>query len=187
MANGSIPADESEATDGTTNIPGITIKDGIEKYLEAVEATKGDGTHTSYKTCLRWAERHITKHLVHRLNRNDLLGLFAAGRKEGLNQKTVNKRVTVVLNMVRHHDHDIKLKRGDWPKTTEKRIEVYTDEEIEQFFAACTDDERLLFLVFLCTGFRDRRVLLLMVSEAGLLGEASASVLQFLTDGRFEL
>ena len=62
-----------------------------------------------------------------------------------------------------------------------------TDGELEQFFATCTDNERLLFQVFLCTGFRDRQVLLLTVSEAGLLGEASASVLQFLTDGRFEL
>ena len=158
MANGSIPLDSSEATVVTTDTTGITIQEGIKQYLKAVEATKGAGTHSSYETCLRWAKQHITKHLVYRLDRNDLLGLFAAGREEGLNQKTINKRVTVVLNMVRHHDHDIKLKRGDWPKTTDKKIEVYTDEEIKQFFAACTDDERLLFVVFLMTGFRDREV-----------------------------
>ena len=143
---------------GSRILTGPSIQDGIEQYLEAVKATKGDGTYSSYKTCLRWAQRHITKHLVYRLNRNDLLILFAAGREANLNQKTINKRVTVVLNMVRHHDHDIKLKRGDWPKTTEKKIEVYTAEEIEKFFAACTDDERLLFEVFLSTGFRDREV-----------------------------
>jgi len=73
-----------------------------------------------------------------------------------LNQKTINKRVTVVLNMVRQHNHNIKLKWSDWPKTTEKKIEVNTDEEIERFFTACTDDECLLFEVFLCTGFHDR-------------------------------
>ena len=153
MANGSIPDDAAETTDEAKDTPGISIEVGINQYLEAVEATKGLGTHSSYKTCLTWAKRHITKHLVNRLNRNDLLGLFAAGRKEGLNQKTINKRVTVVLNMVRHHDHDIKLKRGDWPKTTEKKIEVYTDEEIEKFFAACINDERLLFDV---TGVRGK-------------------------------
>ena len=131
-ANGSIPADSSETTDETTDTTGISIEAGIKQYLEAVEATKGAGTHSSYETCLRWAEQHITKHLVYRLDRNDLL-LFAAGRKEGLNQKTINKRARGVLNMVRHHDHDTKLKRGDWPKTTEKKIEVYTDEEIEKF------------------------------------------------------
>ena len=158
VANGSMPDDGGKTADEATDAPGTSIEAGIKQYLEAVEATKGPGTHRSYKTCMAWAEHHITKHLVNRLNRNDLLGLFAAGRKEGLNQKTINKRVTVVLNMVRHHDDDIKLKRGDWPKTTEKNIEVYTVEEIEKFFVACTDDERLLFEVFLCAGFRDMEV-----------------------------
>jgi hypothetical protein len=126
VANGSIPDDRKKTTDEATDMLGISIEAGIEQYLEAFEATKGLGTHGSYKTCLTWAERHITKHLVSRLNRNDLLELFAAGRKEGLNQKTINKRDTVVLNRVRHHDHDIKLKRDDWPKTTEKKIAVYS-------------------------------------------------------------
>lgn len=164
-ANGSIPEDEDETTDGSTDATGISLDAGIKLYLEAVKATKGNGTHRSYKTCLTWAKSHITKHLVNRLNRSDLLGLFAAGRKEELDQKTINKRVTVVLNMVRHHDHDIKLKKGDWPKTTDKPIEVYTEEEMQKFFAACSDDERLLFQVFLCTGFRDKEVVHLMWSD----------------------
>ncbi len=165
VANGSIPADETEASGEDANKAGISIQDGIQQYLEAVAATKGTGTHSSYETCLRWAQQYITKHLVYRLDRRDLLGLFAAGRKEELNQKTINKRVTVVLNMVRHHDHEIKLKKGDWPKTTDKPVEVYTEEEMQKFFAACTDDERLLFQVFLCTGFRDKEVVHLMWSD----------------------
>ena len=158
VAIGSIPYDEDDTTEGSTDTPGISIEDGIKLYLAAVKATKGIETYRSYKGCLTWAAKQIKKRLVKRLNRDDLIELFATGRREELNQKTINKRVTVVLNMVRHHDHDIKLKRGDWPKTTEKKIEVYTKEEIEKFFAACTDDERLLFEVFLCTGFRDREV-----------------------------
>lgn len=43
VANGSIPADMSETTDGATHTPGISLEDGIEQYLEAVKATKGDG------------------------------------------------------------------------------------------------------------------------------------------------
>ena len=156
--NGSIPDAVKGAADGTTEIPGLTIEEGIKQYLHAVKATKGLATHSTYTTCLDWAKRHITKHLIYRLDRMDLIRMFAAGREEGLNQKTINKRVTVLLNMVRHHDHEIKLKRGDWPKTTEKKIDVYTDEEIQKFFAVCSDDERLLFEVFLCTGFRDREV-----------------------------
>jgi integrase/recombinase XerD len=171
VANGSISDDANESDDANnstneaTNMPGITIEKGIKQYLTAVKATKGPGTHSSYETCLDWAKRHITRHLVYRLDRNDLLALFAAGRKEGLNQKTINKRVTVVLSMVRHNDHDIKLKKGDWPKTTDKAIQIYTEKEIEDFFAACSEDELLLFEVFLCTGFRDAEVAHLMWSD----------------------
>ncbi len=85
VANGSIPADASEKTDGTTDATGVSIQGRVSRYLEAVKATKGDGTHSSYESCLRWAERHITKHLVYRLDRNDLLSLLAAGREQGLN------------------------------------------------------------------------------------------------------
>ena len=177
VANGLIPAepdetshdltpDNADETAGeTSDIKGITIEEGVKQYLEAVKATKGTATHSSYETCLRWAQQHIKRHLIYRLGRNDLLGLFAAGREEKLNQKPINKHVTVVLNMVRHHDHEIKLKKGDWPKTTDKPIEVYTEEQIQKFFTACTDDERLLFQVFLCTGFRDKEVAHLMWSD----------------------
>ena len=65
VANGSIPADASEKADGTTDATGISIQEGVSRYLGAVKATKGDGTHSSYESCLRWAERHITKHLVY--------------------------------------------------------------------------------------------------------------------------
>ena len=118
-ANGSIPDEPDETahdltpdkadqpTDGTSDIPEITIEEGMKQYLEAVKATKSSRTYSSYETCLAWARVHIKKHLVYRLDRQDLLGSFAAGREVGLNQKTINKRVTVVLNMVRHNDHDI--------------------------------------------------------------------------------
>ena len=50
------------------------------------------------------------------------------------------------------------MKRGDWPKTIEKKIEIYQPEELKPFFAACTPEERLIFQVFLLAGFREREV-----------------------------
>jgi len=68
VANGSIPEDGGKTADGATDAPCLSIEDGIQQYLEAVEATKGLGTYGSYKTCLTWAARHITKRQVNRLN-----------------------------------------------------------------------------------------------------------------------
>jgi hypothetical protein len=45
MANGSIPADETEAVAGTADKTCILIREGIKQYLEAVAVTKGAGTY----------------------------------------------------------------------------------------------------------------------------------------------
>jgi integrase len=156
ISNGLIPADE--VVEVSTNAKSLTVHQGIKKYLKDVAATKSVATHRSYTQCLVWAAQHITKALVSQIDRSDLMKLFQAGRKEILNQKTTNKQVTVFLAMVRSHDHDVKLKKGDWPKTENKPVEVYTPEQMEQFFAACNDDEWLLFQTFLHTGFRDQEV-----------------------------
>jgi hypothetical protein len=80
--------------------------------------------------------------------------LFAAGREEGCNQKTTNRRAVVMLHTMRGAGAETRLRRGDWPKTTEKQIEVYTPDELQKFFGACTGEERVLFQTFLLTGFR---------------------------------
>jgi hypothetical protein len=48
------------------------------------------------------------------------------------------------------------MMKGDWPKTVDKKIEIYQPEELKTFIAACNPEERLLFQVFLCWGSRER-------------------------------
>jgi integrase len=144
---------ESEAEKGNT-----TIDTAIANYLRDVKATKGLATYRAYAHDLRWFRKFCTKYIVSRLDRSDAMVLFAAGREEGLNQKTTNKRVKVMLQAMRSGGAVIDLRKGDWPKTTDKKVEIYEPEELKKFFAACTDEERLLFQVFLSTGFREREV-----------------------------
>jgi integrase/recombinase XerD len=89
--------------------------------------------------------------------------IFAIGREERvkgnpLNQKTINKRVIIMLNAMRSQGAQIEMRWGDWPRTIEKRVEIYQPEELNRFFRACRPEERTLFQVFLCTGFRQREV-----------------------------
>jgi len=142
-----------------------TIDAAVSEYLRDVKATKSPATHRSYKHDLAWFRQHCTKHLVSRLDRSDVMALFAAGRDAGLNQKTTNKHVVVMLTAMRSAGADIKLRKGDWPKTTEKQIAVYTPEELKRFFRACTEDERVLFQTFLLTGFRSEEIATLSWSD----------------------
>ena len=88
VKNGSNPDDGGGTTDGATDTPGISIQEWISRYLEAVKATKGDETHSSYESCLKCAKRYITKHLVYWLDRNDLLTFLDAARYCTLGSKT---------------------------------------------------------------------------------------------------
>jgi len=90
-----------------------TIDAAIAEYLRDVKATNGTATHRSYTRDLSWFRQHCTKRLVSRLNRPDAMSLFAAGREDGLDQKTTNKRVVVMLTAMRSAGAEIELRKGD--------------------------------------------------------------------------
>ncbi len=149
---------EVEAEPEQTTAQDESIDSAIAKYLKTVQATKGAATLRAYTTDLRWARQNIKRNIIARIGRDELMQLFAAGREQGLNQKTINRRVTVMLQVVRNSGFDIKLRRGDWPRTAEKQIEVYSPDDLRLFFASCDADELAIFQVFLCTGFRAEEV-----------------------------
>jgi len=51
------------------------------------------------------------------------------------------------------------VKKNDWPRFTEEEPEVYEREELDRLLAACDDEERLWFEVFLMTGMREQEVM----------------------------
>jgi integrase len=155
ILSGDIEAPEEE--------PGVvsasrTIHAAVETYLAEVKATKGDATYRAYSGDLAWFQKVCKKHYVDQLGRSDAMALFAAGRGEDLNQKTINKRVIVMLQAMRHAGANIQLRKGDWPRTIDKRVEIYERDELKRFFEACTPEEKVVFQVFLCSGFRSREL-----------------------------
>ena len=102
-----------------------------------MKATKGDATWRAYSADLAWFLKVSKKHYVDQLGRSDVMKLFAAGRDEELNQKTTNKRVIVMLQAMHRAGANIQLHKGDWPRTVDKRVEIYEREELTRFFKAC--------------------------------------------------
>lgn len=133
---------------------GLTIEQAVADYLRDVKATKSDSTFLSYRPILRWFLKETTKEYVSELSRADIMQLFTKGREDGLQQKTINNRVTVILTCLSRAGTKLKLLKGDWPKLADKPVEKYQDRELIKFFAACDERERTLFETFLCTGFR---------------------------------
>ena len=135
-----------------------TLKYSIDQFLAGVKATKSEATFDSYSRDLDWFKRHIKRHYVSQVTREDILRLMGVGRDAELNQKTSNKRLIVGLMAMRNAGAVLMLKKGDWPKTIDKSVAIYEPEEISKFFAACDKRELLIFQTFLCTGFRSREL-----------------------------
>lgn len=133
---------------------GMSIADACETFLKGVKATRSGATHRTYSVQTKWFLKSTSKSFVSEVDRDEIMRLFAKGREEGSDQKTINKRIVVVLGVLRNAGHDVRLKKGDWPKTATTDPEVFENDELEKFFAACTDRERTLFLTFLFSGFR---------------------------------
>jgi integrase/recombinase XerD len=149
---------------------GLTIDDAINKYLVDIKATKGERTYRAYRRQLFWFRERTKKRYVSELDRSDAMMMFAQGRLERVkgrpfNQKTINKRVIIMLNAMRSQGAVIELRKGDWPKTVEKKVEIYQPEELKKFFDASGPEERIIFQVFLCTGFREKEVATLSWSD----------------------
>lgn len=48
--------------------------------------------------------------------------------------------------------------KHDWPKYVEEEPEIYEEQQLETFFAACDEYERLIYEFFLQTGMREQEV-----------------------------
>lgn len=152
---------------------GKTLEQAVQDYLAEVKATKGKSTLSQYTHDLAWFQSLSKKRYVAELDRSDIMRLFAAGREERvdgkpLNQKTINRRVINVLHGMRSQGAVIQMKKGDWPRTIEKKVEAYQPEELATFFAACDPKERVIFQTFLCTGFREQEIANLEWSDIDL-------------------
>lgn len=179
IINGTIESSEID----TETQGHATVERAINQFLLEVKATKSEETHRAYFKDAAWFKDKLRKHYVHQVDRADILRVFGLGRDEGLAQTSINRRVLVGLMALRNAGSALRLKKGDWPKTADAEVEVYSPEEMQKFFAACTDDERLLFQTYLCSGFRNREMATLtkdsVIVHANRLGVKKRSQYKF--------
>ncbi len=137
----------------------------FDRFLEEVKATKEKETYIAYRADLNWVTSKLGRRFVGEVTRQDILRVMSEGREANLNPKTVSRRLLVALMALRNAGAVINLKRGDWPKTTDKSVEIYEEDEMRAFFDACSPFEKLGFQTFLCSGFRKREVCTLTWSD----------------------
>jgi len=142
----------------------ILMLDGaIDQYLGEIEAGRKPKTFAAYRVSLRYFFESCLNKPLSKIDRSDLLRFvtFLRDVKEQAPRSTYNK-FEAVMTFLKHFDitgKSLKIKAHDWPKYVEEEPEIYEQDILDTFFAACDADELILFEFFLMTGMREQEVI----------------------------
>lgn len=136
----------------------LLVADAAERYLRDVKMNKSASTHRHYSHTLGLFRQSLAKASMDAIDRDDIMDFQAYLYKLGLSARTVKHKTIIVTSFLKVFGIQRLLKKGDWPTYTEDDPEVYTPEQLQNFFRACTPEEYLLFQFFLHSGFRDAEV-----------------------------
>jgi integrase len=107
------------------------------RYLSDVNRADIFKLITHYQKKLKSSPRTV-------FNRTQALGTFLS---------SVGHKVEFKFRVVGHR------KGGDIPKYTDPEVDYYSQDELDKFFAACDDEERIRYQFFMRTGCREREVM----------------------------
>lgn len=138
---------------------GPTLAGAVRTFCEAPPLKYRKKSILKYKNALRSFERWSRKRYLGDIGREDVLGFMAhLVNEHGLDVSTAVDKATVVVGVMREGGAAIQMRRGDWPKITERQPPIYTEQVLRRLFGTCGPDEMVLFQAFLLSGMRDQEV-----------------------------
>lgn len=138
------------------------LTNAAESYLADIKAHRSSKTLSAYRTALDYFRESCKKAYVEDIDRRDLLAFktYLANEKGQSDRSVHNKFAGVMgfLKSVGHTGKAIGIGKHDWPEYDEETPEVYEDDELVKFYAACDEDEARWFRFFELTGMREGEV-----------------------------
>jgi integrase/recombinase XerD len=148
-----------------------SLKSAVTQYLEEIKLTKKPKTYSAYSTSLEYFLESCPKQFLEDIERKDLLkfSAFLRDEKEQSPRSVANKFENVVsfLKAQKINTREL-VQKNDRPSFTEEEPEIYEKEDLDKFFAACDEEERLWFEFFLMTGMREQEVMYTYWSDVNL-------------------
>ena len=132
------------------------IGEVVTEYLAEIKMSRTPATHSAYTLALRNFAESCSKTLLEEIDRTDLLHFIKYLRDQALSDRTCHNRFEHLLTFLKAYGITSLAKKRDWPKFVQSEPESYEDDELNTFFAACDDEERVFFEFYLMTGFRKK-------------------------------
>jgi integrase len=138
----------------------LMLENAMDTYLSEIETGRKKKTHQAYSVGLRYFRECVGNKPVKDIGRGDMLK-FASFLRDEKNQspRSAYDKFESVMTFLKHNDMKPKIKAHEWPRFVEEEPEMYEQETLNKFLAACDGDERLLFEFFLQTGMREQEVI----------------------------
>jgi integrase/recombinase XerD len=155
---------------------GITVAEACEQFLIEIRLQRSPKTFKQYRTALAYFKEVSGEQRLDQVDRRTLLAFrhFLAQEKK-LSPRTICTKMMIAVQMLKSCGRTGILGRGDWPRYVERVPQAYSPEQLQRFFAACKEKDRLLFQFFLGSGFREKEVQFLTWRDLSL-GEHVARV-----------
>ena len=138
----------------------LMLDRAMDQYLSEVENGRKKKTHQAYSVALRYFYECVGNKAVKDIERADMLkfAAFLRDDKEQAPRSAYNKFESV-MTFLKKLKVKPEVSSHDWPQYTEEEPEMYEQDVLDKFFAACDADELLLFEFFQQSGMREQEVI----------------------------
>jgi integrase len=159
LREGSLEVDDAPQIQVYRPISGPRISDVVREFVDKPPVKYRKKSFAKYRNALQSFERWTKKTHLSQLDRQDILDFINhLVNKAGLSTSTAVDKANIALFMFNEAGSTILMKKGDWPKITQKQPNIYQTATLKALLAVCNEDEHALFSTFIDTGFRDQEV-----------------------------
>lgn len=153
-------ADAPQLRPRTAELPtGKTIRTVVDAFVRSPPLEYRRKTYLKYRNALETFAAWSRKRYCVEIDRDEIKAfLFDQVNKVGLDVSTAVDKAVIVCKVLRDQGAPIDMRRGDWPKVTERQPEIYRPEVLKALFAAAEREEFILFQTFLLSGMREAEV-----------------------------
>ena len=130
------------------------------KYLTEIKATRKAKTYQAYSVALKYFIEVVGEHKpVVEITRGDMLDYRVYLREEKKHEpRSEWNKFSNIMGFLKIQGVRTAVTKHDWPKYVEQEPEIYERQQLDAFFLACDENERLTYEFFLQTGMREQEV-----------------------------
>jgi integrase/recombinase XerD len=141
-------------------VGGRSLREAVDTYLLEIQAHKKKKTFSAYRTALTYFLESCRKQTLEQITRTDLLSFKTYLRdKKKQSDRSIWNKFENVMSFLKQQKITGLLTKNDRPVFTEEEVSTYTRDELDKFFAVCTETETLWFQFFNFTAMREQEVM----------------------------